>query len=192
MAISFSTSNRWIKGSSATNYLQNGATSRSTTSVQNNIGFYNDTTEHIRFDDAGIVSNIYGAPAIVLRKTEAGTTSNQNPIPLTLTNGSLPSYDVRNNVGTRTSQACFTAPVSGDYRISICALQLNSVVGVLVNGARWYNGTHCVGLGLSYLTMAAEYIRTLSAGDQVQVESWNSGIVYGDSGWLTLTVHFLS
>jgi hypothetical protein len=50
-----------------------------------NLGFYNDTIEHLRFDNAGIFTNAYGAPAIVLRKTEAGATSNQNPIPLTTT-----------------------------------------------------------------------------------------------------------
>lgn len=192
MAINFSNSNRWIRSSSATNYLQNGATSQSALSTQNNLGFYNDTTEHLRFDNAGIFTNAYGAPAIVLRKTEAGTTSNQNPIPLTKTAGSLPTYDVRTNIGTRTSQASFLAPVAGSYKISICSLQLNSVVGILINGTRWYNGNHIVGLGVSYATMACEYIRTLAAGDHVQVESWNSGIVYGDNGWLTLTVHFLS
>jgi hypothetical protein len=192
MAINFSNSNRWIRGSSATNFVQNGATGQSTSSSQVNLGFYNDTTEHLRFDNAGIFTNVYGAPAIVLRKTEAGATSNQNPIPLTTTGAGLPGYDVRTNLGTRTSQASFLAPVTGSYKISISSLQLTSVVGILINGARWYNGNHIVGLGVSYATMACEYIRTLAAGDHVQVESWNGGIVYGDSGWLTLTVHFLS
>jgi hypothetical protein len=192
VAINFASSDRWIRASSSTNYAQNGATSQSTAYGTSNIGFYNNTTEHLRFGDDGIFSNVYGGPAIVLRKTEAGTTSNQNPIPLSITYGSLPTYDVRNNVGTRSSQLCFTAPVSGAYRITICSLQLNAVVNVLVNGARWYNGNHCVGLGLSYATQASEYIRTLTAGDQVSVESWNAGIVYGDNGWLTLTVHHLA
>jgi hypothetical protein len=192
MAINFENSNRWIRAGSSNNFYQNGAVGRSTSSSTQNVGFYNDTTEHIRFDDAGIVTNVYGTPAIVLRKTQAGNTPNQNPIPLTLTAGTLPSYDVRGNIGTRAGQSCFTAPTTGVYRMSISALQApNAVVSLLINGTQIYNGTHLVGLGASYLTMASEYIFNLNAGDQVQCFSWNGGFVWGDNGWLTLTVSFV-
>ncbi len=192
MAINFENSNRWIKAGSSNNFYQNGAVGRSTSSSVQNIGLYNDTVEHIRFDNYGIVTNAYGSPAIVLRKTEAGSTSNQNPMPLTITAGSLPTYDVRGNVGTRAAQLCFTAPTTGAYRMSISSLQIPaSVVSLLVNGVQWWNGTHVVTMGITYLTMSSEYIRTLTAGDQVQCFSWNSGGVYGDNGWTTLTVSFI-
>ena len=192
MGINFENSNRWIRAGSAANFYQNGATSRSTSTTTQNIGFYNDTTEHIRFDDYGTVTNVFGSPAIVMRKTEGGSTGDQNPIPMTLTNGGLPSYDVRNNSGTRAGQRSFVAPVTGAYRMSISTLQgPNSVVSLIVNGSQWWNGTHVVGMGISYLTQASEYIRTLSAGDQVQAYSWNGGNVWGDNGWTTLTVSFI-
>ena len=193
MAINFEGgNNRWIKAGSSNNFYQNGAVGRSVSSSVQNIGLYNDTTEHIRFDDAGIVTNVYGSPAIVLRKTEAGNTGNQNPMPLTITYGALPTCDVRGNVGTRAGQLCFTAPISGAYRMSISALQAPpSVVTLLVNGVQWWNGTHVVGMGISYLTMASENIRNLIAGDQVQCYSWNGGNVWGDNGWTTLTVSFI-
>jgi len=192
MAINFSTNDRWIRSSSATNFQQNGATSRTTPVTTQSVGFYNGTTEHIRFDDYGIVTNIFGAPGIVLRKTEGGATPNQNPVPTTLTNGGLPSYDVRGNIGSRGGQNSFLVPVTGHYRITHANLQSpNSVVSVLINGGQWYNGTHCVGLGLGYVTQACEYIRPLSAGDHVQIYSWNGGNVWGDNGWTTLTVTFL-
>jgi hypothetical protein len=192
MAINFSTSNRWIRSGSAVNHQQNGATGRSTTVTTQNIGFYNDTTEHIRFDDYGIVTNVYGSPATVLRKTQGGSLGDQNPMPMSLTNGGLPTINVRNNVGTRAGQLAFIAPVSGTYRISISTLQgPNSVVSLLVNGTQWYNGSHIVGLGTSYLTQSAEYIRPLSAGDQVQAYSWNGGNVWGDNGWTTLTINYV-
>ena len=139
MAINFSTSDRWIKGSSATNYYQNGATSINTSASTANIGFYDSTVsnvEHMRFDDYGIVTNVYGSPALVLRKTEAGNTGNQNPLPLTKTYGSLPTIDVRTNVGTRSSQLCFTAPITGTYRWSCSALMGGgAVVTGLLNGS---------------------------------------------------------
>jgi hypothetical protein len=192
MAINFENSNRWIRAGSSNNFYQNGATSRSAATSTQNLGFYNDTTEHIRFDDYGTVTNVFGSPAMVMRKTEGGATSDQNPIPMTLTNGGLPSYDVRNNQGTRSGRLCFTAPVTGAYRMSVSTLQgPNSVVSLLVNGGQWWNGTHVVGLGISYITQASEYIRTLDAGDQVQCYSWNGGNVWGDNGWTTLTVSFI-
>jgi len=192
MAINFSNSNRWIRAGSANNFYQNGATSRSTSTSTQNLGFYDGSTEHIRFDDYGIVTNVFGTPATVMRKTQAGSTSNQNPMPMTLTHGSLPTIDVRSNTGTRAGQLCFTAPVTGAYRMSVSTLQgPNSMVSLLVNGTQWWSGTHVVGLGLSYLTLASEYIRTLSAGDQVQCFSHNGGNVWGDNGWTTLTVSFI-
>lgn len=192
MAINFENSNRWIRASSSNNFYQNGATGRSVAAATQNLGFYNNTTEHIRFDDYGTVTNVFGSPAINMRKSEAGATGDQNPIPMTITSGSLPTFDVRNNSGTRAGQRAFNAPVTGAYRMSIATLQgPNSVVSLLVNGAQWFNGTHVVGMGLSYLTQASEYIRTLNAGDQVQAFSWNGGNVWGDNGWTTLTVSFI-
>lgn len=194
MAISFETSNRWIRASSATWHQQNGATSRSVSSSMSNIGFYNDTTEHLRFDDYGTVTNAFGSPAAVMRKTQAGNTGNQNPIPLTLTNGGLPSYDVRSNTAVRNGQLSFVCPVTGIYRISISALHApNTVVQLIYNGGAWYNGIHCVGLGLAYLTQAAEYLRPLNAGDFIQGLSSNGTTgVWGDNGWLTITVNFVA
>jgi hypothetical protein len=46
-------------------------------------------------------------------------------------------------------------------------------------------------MGVNYLTQAAEYIRGLNAGDQVQAFSWNGGNVWGDNGWTTLTVNYV-
>lgn len=193
MGINFSTSNRWIKSSSATWYQQNGGSGRSAASTQQNIGFYNDTTEHMRFDDYGTVTNVYGAPAMVMRKTEGGATPDQNPIPMTLTNGGLPTINVRGNNSSRAGQLSFLAPVTGTYRISISTLQgPNSIVSLIVNGGQWWNGTHVVGMGISYLTQASEYLRDLSAGDHVQAYSWNGGNVWGDNGWTTLTVNFVA
>jgi hypothetical protein len=195
MAINFSTSDRWIKGSSATNYYQNGTTSITTGASTSNIGFYDSTAsnvEHMRFDDYGIVTNVYGSPAIVLRKTEGGATGNQNPIPTTKTYGSLPTIDVRTNVGTRASQLCFTAPVTGTYRWSCCALMGgNAIVTGLLNGGSWYEGIHVVSSEISYLTQAWEMIINLSAGDQLQVYSRNGGNVWGDNGWTTMTASFI-
>jgi hypothetical protein len=193
MAINFATSDRWIKGSSATQYQQNGATSRSTSATYQNIGFYATNTEHIRFDDYGTVTNVYGSPGTTMRKTESGATGDQSRIPMTLTAGSLPSYDKRSNTTTKNSQLAFVAPVTGVYRFSLCALQgPNSVVSIKVNDTRWWNGTHCVALGLSYLTQSTEYMRNLTAGDYIQGESWNGGNVWGDNGWTTLTVNFVA
>jgi hypothetical protein len=193
MGINFSTSDRWIKGSSATQYQQNGATGRSTTSTQQNIGFYNGDTEHMRFDDYGTVTNVYGSPGTVMRKTEAGATPDQTRIPMTLTAGSLPTYNKRSNTAQKNSLLAFVCPVSGVYRFSLCALQgPNSVVSIKINDVRWWNGSHCVGLGLSYITQATEYMRTLTAGDYIQGESWNGGNVWGDNGWTTLTVNFVA
>jgi hypothetical protein len=192
MAINFENSNRWIRAGSASNFYQNGATGRSTSATTQNLGFYNDTTEHIRFDNYGIVTNVFGSPAINMRKSEGGAAGDQNPIPMTITSGSLPTVDVRNNSGTRAGQRAFNAPVTGAYRMSISTLQgPNSVVSLLVNGGQWWNGTHVVGMGISYLTQASEYIRTLNAGDQIQAFSWNGGNVWGDNGWTTLTVSFI-
>lgn len=193
MAINFENGNNvWIRAGSSNNFYQNAAIGRSTSSSAPNIGLYNNTTEHIRFDDSGIVTNVYGSPAIVLRKTQGGSTGDQNPMPLTITYGDLPTYDVRGNVGTRAGQLCFTAPTTGAYRMSISALQLpTSVVSLLVNGVQWWNGQHVVALGITYLTLSSEYIRTLNAGDQVQCYSWAGGGVYGDNGWTTLTVSFI-
>ncbi len=193
MAINFSTSDRWIKSSSNTWYQQNGGSGRSAASTQQNVGFYNGNTEHIRFDDYGTVTNVYGAPAMVMRKTQGGATSDQNPIPMTLTNGGLPSYDVRGNQSSRAGQLSFLAPVTGTYRISTACLQgPNSIVGLLINGGGWWNGTHTVAMGVSYLTQASEYLRDLNAGDHVQAYSWNGGNVWGDNGWTTLTVNFVA
>jgi hypothetical protein len=192
MGINFENSNRWIRAGNAANFYQNGGTGRSTSVTTENIGFYNDTTEHIRFDDYGTVTNVFGSPAIAMRKSEGGATGDQNPIPMTITSGSLPTVDVRSNSGTRAGQRSFVAPVTGAYRMSISTLQgPNSVVTLLVNGGGWWNGTHVVGMGISYLTQASEYIRTLDAGDQVQAYSWNGGSVWGDNGWTTLTVSFV-
>lgn len=193
MAINFSTNDRWIRSGSATNYYQNGGTSQSTTATTQNISFWSSTDEHIRFDDYGIVSNVWGMPGIVMRKTQGGNTPDQNPIPTTITYGSLPSYDNRSNASTRGGQTSFLVPVTGHYRITISSLHgPNSVVTPLINGGQWYNGIHMVGLGLSYITQGCEWVRPLSAGDHVQFYSWNGGIVWGDNGWLTITVNFVS
>ena len=195
MAINFSTNDRWIKGSSATNYYQNAATSITTPLSTSNIGFYDSTAgnvEHMRFDDYGIVTNVYGSPATVLRRTGAGNPGNQNPIPMVLTYGSLPTVDVRSNVGTRTSQPCFTVPITGTYRWSCSALMAPpAVVSGLLNGGQYYNGIHVVTVTISYITQSWELIVNLTAGDQLQVYSWNGGNVWGDNGWTTMTVSFI-
>lgn len=184
MAINFS-GDYSIKGSSATLYGQNGATSDSAPGTYNNIGFYSGSTEHIRFDDYGIVTNVWGSPGFMMRKTESGTTPNQNPIPMTV------SYDVRGNVGTRGAQPCFTAPLTGMYRVSISQLSSHpAIISIIVNGGAAFNCNHMTGLGVSYIAMTSEIIYRLTAGDQVQAYSWNNGGVWGD-GWGTLTCSFL-
>lgn len=194
MAISFETSNRWIRAGSATWHQQNGASGRSVSSGMSNIGFYNDALEHIRFDDYGTVTNVFGSPATVLRKTQSGNTGNQNPIPMTLTAGTLPTINVRSNVGSRSGQNSFLCPLTGIYRISVSSLHApNTVVQILINGGGFYNGIHVVGMGISYLTQAVELIRSLNAGDHVQLQSYNGASgVWGDNGWLTLTVSFVA
>lgn len=82
----------------------------------------------------------------------------------------------------------FTCPITGWYRITWGGLQLPSTVTSLkVNGSRQYSGCHCV--GGSYFTLTQTVLRSLAAGDTLEIEQWNGGGYY--SGWWLWSVELV-
>lgn len=83
----------------------------------------------------------------------------------------------------------FTCPVNGWYRVTWGGLQLSATVTSLqINGSDSYSGNHGVFTG-SYITMTQTVLRSLNAGDYLNIRQWNGGGYY--SGWWLWSVELV-